>query len=120
MKEPPPRDETSAEYNSVLITTVCSGTTEEVGWLEVSLGFSSVNLGLGFSFSRVGAFVYRESGVSGLGGEGETISIYLGVSIKTRDIRKNAKRVFLSISYLTGSSPPLNRGLHLRILVEII
>ena len=33
---------------------------------------------------------------SGSGG-GETISIYLGVSTSTRDIRKNAKRVFLSI-----------------------
>ena len=33
------------------------------------------------------------SGVEG----GETISIYLGVSTNTRDIRKNAKRVFLSI-----------------------
>ena len=30
-------------------------------------------------------------------GVGETISIYLGVSTSTRDIRKNAKRVFLSI-----------------------
>ena len=28
---------------------------------------------------------------------GETISIYLGVNTSTRDIRKNAKRVFLSI-----------------------
>ena len=33
---------------------------------------------------------------SGSGG-GETISIYLGVNTNTRDIRKNAKRVFLSI-----------------------
>ena len=33
---------------------------------------------------------------SGSGG-GETISIYLGVNTSTRDIRKNAKRVFLSI-----------------------
>ena len=33
---------------------------------------------------------------SGAGG-GETISIYLGVNTSTRDIRKNAKRVFLSI-----------------------
>ena len=30
-------------------------------------------------------------------GGGETISIYLGVNTSTRDIRKNAKRVFLSI-----------------------
>ena len=30
-------------------------------------------------------------------GVGETISIYLGVNTSTRDIRKNAKRVFLSI-----------------------
>jgi hypothetical protein len=73
----------------------------------------------GASFSMGAVFVYRESGVSGLGGGGETISIYLGVSIKTRDMRKNAKRVFLSISYLTGSSPPSNRGLHLNILAGI-
>ena len=33
---------------------------------------------------------------SGSGG-GETISIYLGVNTSTSDIRKNAKRVFLSI-----------------------
>ena len=33
---------------------------------------------------------------SGAGG-GETISIYLGVKTSTREIRKNAKRVFLSI-----------------------
>ena len=33
---------------------------------------------------------------SELGG-GETISMYLGVNTSTRDIRKNAKRVFLSI-----------------------
>jgi len=30
-------------------------------------------------------------------GGGETISMYLGVNTSTRDIRKNAKRVFLSI-----------------------
>ena len=30
-------------------------------------------------------------------GEGETISMYLGVNTNTREIRKNAKRVFLSI-----------------------
>ena len=30
-------------------------------------------------------------------GEGETISMYLGVKTSTREIRKNAKRVFLSI-----------------------
>ena len=83
------------------------------------MGFNSVGLGPGFSFSGGGVFVYKESKVSGSGDGGETISIYLGVSIKTRDIRKNAKRVFLSISYLTGSSPPSNRGLHLRTLAEI-
>ena len=32
-------------------------------------------------------------------GGGETISIYLGVNTSTRDIRKNAKRVFLSILF---------------------
>ena len=43
-------------------------------------------------------------------GGGETISIYLGVNTSTRDIRKNAKRVFLSILF-HGVFATLKKGI---------
>ena len=49
---------------------------------------------------------------------GDTNSIYFGVNIKTKEIRKKAIKVFLSMFYLTGSSPPLNIGLHFRTLIK--
>ena len=51
-------------------------------------------------------------------GAGDTNSIYFGVNIKTKEIRKKAIKVFLSMFYLTGSSPPLNIGLHFRTLIK--
>ena len=50
---------------------------------------------------------------------GDTNSIYFGVNIKTREIRKKATKVFLSMFYLIGSSPPPNKGLHFKILVKM-
>ena len=50
---------------------------------------------------------------------GDTNSIYFGVNIKTREIRKKATKVFLSTLYLTGSSPLPNKGLHFRTLIKI-
>ena len=49
---------------------------------------------------------------------GETISIYLGVKISTREINKKASKVFLSI-YFTGSWPPFDRGWHFKIRISI-
>ena len=49
---------------------------------------------------------------------GETISIYLGVKISTREINKKASNVFLSI-YFTGSWPPFDKGWHLKIRISI-
>ena len=50
---------------------------------------------------------------------GDVSSIYFGVKTKTKDIKKNARSVFLSIVYITGSSPPLKRGLHFSNLIAI-
>ncbi len=36
------------------------------------------------------------------GGDGETNSMYFGVNMRISEIRKNAKRVFLSIASLPG------------------
>ena len=63
-----------------------------VGWLGgVVIFFSSPKLS---AWEGVAASVITWSSVA-IGGE--TNSIYLGVKIKTKDMRKKARRVFLSI-----------------------
>ena len=117
---PPATDEMVAEYRSEerLIVFSC----EKIFFVAISVLFSRGERRL--SVSAPSVLSPLDIGVS-LGVSpwfvvgGEVSSIYFGVKTKTNDIKKNARSVFLSTVYITGSSPPLNRGLHFSILITI-
>jgi len=101
-----------------------SGTKDRFGFWAVVRFLSGVCGGVLF-FTKPSLFIWwgdkvsvcdRVSAGARVSAGGDTSSIYFGVKINTKDIRKKARRVFLSILYLTGSLPPRDRGLHFNIL----
>jgi len=124
---PPATDEIVAVYRFVEILMSFSGTKDRLGFWAVVRFLSGVCGGVLF-FTKPSLFIWWGDKVSvcdsvsagdGVSAGGDTSSIYLGVKINTKDIRKKARRVFLSILYLTGSLPPWDRGLHFNILKDM-
>ena len=104
-----------------------SGTKDRFGFWAVVRFLGGVRGGVLF-FTKPSFFTWGGDRVSGgdmvpVGGKasagGDTSSMYLGVKINTKDIRKKARRVFLSILYFTGSLPPWDRGLHFNTLKAV-
>ena len=113
-----------AVYRFVEILISFSGKKDRFGFWAVVKVLGGVRGGVLF-FTKPSLFIWwgnkvsvcdRVSAGDGVFVGGDTNSIYLGVKINTKDIRKKARRVFLSILYLTGSLPPWDRGLHFNIL----
>ena len=124
---PPATDEIVAVYRFVEMLISFSGKKDRFGFWAVVRFLGGVRGGVLF-FTKPSFFTWGGDRVSGgdmvpVGGKasagGDTSSMYLGVKINTKDIRKKARRVFLSILYLTGSLPPWDRGLHFNILKAV-
>ena len=105
MKDPPDTELSLAEYSDVFILNNFSGSWLKRRSLETVVFCSNLGSGLLFWSVKLSRSVVlivsateKSSTPSGSGG-GETISIYLGVNTSTRDIRKNANKVFLSILF---------------------
>jgi len=130
---PPPTDEMVAVYRRVETWMDFSGNKERFCFWAVDWLVGGVkDVGMFFTTPSSRVFVDDKvsvgDGVSGgikvsggarVSGGGDTNSIYLGVKINTKEIRKKARRVFLSIFYFTGSLPPRDKGLHFNILKDV-